>query len=381
MQTFWGIRERENRDAVVLRAKPFRGLTFSPFQEGEDVGPSEIWTSEAYDRLVLRQWHGACVQVFAGARDVGEVDERLELLVSAHAGLVPHTPDGPVERIRERFFGEDPDLMERYLRTIENPKTSPTVSERSEREWMARRIREWLVRPSSNRASLALLVGKLVRTSLPMGSAVPEMPKFLCGWDGWPHVCFREIGTLLKHSCRPNTRWTCLDAELVVRADEFVPQPWTANLVPHLDSRRTFESDTWKRVAAIAFSDQELPRETDELVCGRGHREMIESIHGLECDCDGTSLRQEAKLAAEETWFELERRCGQCGKWSAQTLLRCSVCKFQRYCGVTCQRRHWSTHRVRCSIAFDREEFRERLYRAALTLSQKQVVATKRDKK
>lgn len=395
--------ETLSENPVVLRAKPFRGLTFAPFRETEaslalreSLDPVE----EAYDRLLLRMWHGACEQVFAGARDEEEVDERLDLLASAHETLHPKNADQTVDSIRDRFFGiaetsdsakegdlsnrrGNSDLMDRYLSSLEDSKTSPTVLERSEREWTARRIRKWLEKNKSDpqkrtktQDAMTLLVARLVRTSLPMGSVAPEMPKFLCGWNGWPHVGFREIGTILKHSCKPNAHWTCLDGELVVRSflrdDANARTSITVNLVSHLDSRRTFESDGWRRVAKVAFSGETLsPDFLSTLIRGRHHAGMLKAIHGLECQCDGTSLREESKILSEETFYELERRCGQCGQWSQQKpLLRCSVCKFQRYCGVTCQRRHWNAHKRACSVEFDLTKFREILFNAALTLSQ-----------
>ena len=43
-----------------------------------------------------------------------------------------------------------------------------------------------------------------------------------------------------------------------------------------------------------------------------------------------------------------EMKCEKCGK---EGVVRCSVCKEERYCGEACQSINWSQHRKECVVA------------------------------
>ena len=49
-------------------------------------------------------------------------------------------------------------------------------------------------------------------------------------------------------------------------------------------------------------------------------------------------------------------KCTYCGWASPIKLKLCSKCKVARYCNTSCQRAHWSTHRMTCRQDRDREE-------------------------
>lgn len=391
---FWETRG----DVVLLQSEPFRKLLFSPFQESgrtksEEEGDSSVEreAESARDRLLLSVLHGVGIQVFGNVKDEDEADERLALLVRSHRKLGPEGEDVGVavmagELVRRLSFEDSGELLARYLTSLEDRSTGPTFNETCSRTWVARAFRRWLARPAkdgrgSDLVGLATVVVRLVRTSLLMQSAVPELPLFLGGFDGFPTASFAEIGREVVHSCRPTCRWTCLDTKFEVRgpAEKKIDgPPWTVNLVPHLDAFRRSKSDQWRRVAKLAGAETAAPTPLaldgdgkEEVLAtahirGRGHAEMLRLIYGLECDCDGSSLRSEATLAAEEAFFETERRCGRCQKWHLNhKMRRCSGCKFQRYCNETCQRLHWSVHRQNCYAMSDATNWRRRLYRAA----------------
>lgn len=383
---FWETRDDA---AILLESEPFRRTVFSSFDESPACRPksppgeekSVAWESKvAYDEWLLRALHAVGVQVFGNVQDDEEADFRLKLLRESYRRLVPESIDLPVSELAARLGTSEPtELRERYLISLEDRKTSGTFNDARSRSWIANAFRRWLARRGSDLDSLAVAVARLARTSLLMQSAFSEMPAFLGGFDGYPFAAFKEIGRELVHSCRPVASWTCMDAKLTVRGRPGSEAPWTVNLVPHLDAFRRSCSDQWKRISALAVQEGVLDEYAgvDEPIRGRGHAEMLRLLHGISCRCDGSSLWSEARLAAEEAFFETERRCGRCGKWSAassesgrEKMRRCSGCKFQRYCNETCQRLHWGTHRRNCSSMLDRSAWKERLYRAALAVSQ-----------
>lgn len=48
--------------------------------------------------------------------------------------------------------------------------------------------------------------------------------------------------------------------------------------------------------------------------------------------------------------MSFEKKCAVCGvkKSKEKRLLKCAKCTSVRYCGVGCQRLHWSEHKPRC---------------------------------
>lgn len=75
-------------------------------------------------------------------------------------------------------------------------------------------------------------------------------------------------------------------------------------------------------------------------------RDMVKFVADrIPCQC----LEETVRLALSKL------PCGCCGTMKLdRKLFICSRCKFERYCSVACQRKHWKEHKTMCRYARDR---------------------------
>ena len=69
-------------------------------------------------------------------------------------------------------------------------------------------------------------------------------------------------------------------------------------------------------------------------------------------------VAEEVRQSATDTSEIMSHGCNCCGKLSIKEkfVKVCSGCESVRYCGVSCQKRHWKNHRILCqAISFLRK--------------------------
>ncbi|KAM4027724.1 ankyrin repeat and MYND domain-containing protein 2 [Anomaloglossus baeobatrachus] len=83
-------------------------------------------------------------------------------------------------------------------------------------------------------------------------------------------------------------------------------------------------------------------------------QQLVRSIAPVEIGSDPTAFSVLTQAITGQVGFVDAEFCTSCGEKGADK--RCSVCKLVIYCGQTCQKLHWFTHKKVCKILKEKRE-------------------------